>query len=178
VPAAAAGAGMLTYTGALLCATSTPLWSAQSPLLSARFASSGIACGAAALAMIETLHGRRSNAAVLERLGVAATVTYGVISARADAQAHQAQADAVFDEQPYGALHRLSTALAVGVPLACHALKAIAPRRARALSLVAAASTLAGSLMSRYVELYAGKASAKRPQDYLRMTSGAAADER
>src|SRR5690349_17214886 len=47
VPAALAGAGMLTYTGALLSSTSTPLWAAEAPLLGARFAASGIAAGAA-----------------------------------------------------------------------------------------------------------------------------------
>jgi formate-dependent nitrite reductase membrane component NrfD len=169
-PAAAAGAGMLVYTGAMFASTSTPLWAAQSPLLSARYAASGFACASAALAMIETLHGRRSNAAALERLGVTATVAYAAISECAEAKARAAHAASALDEPRMGALHRASKALAVAVPLACHALKALAPRRTRSLSLVAALSTLAGTALARYVDLYAGKASAKKPRDYLTLT--------
>jgi formate-dependent nitrite reductase membrane component NrfD len=58
-PAAAAASGMLVYTGAMFASTSTPLWAAQSPLLSPRYAASGFACASAVLAMIETLRGRR-----------------------------------------------------------------------------------------------------------------------
>lgn len=171
-PACAAAAGMLTYTGAMFASTSTPLWAAQAPLLSPRYAASGFACASAALAIIETLNGRSSSAAALERLGVTATVAYAAISRRAEAKARAAQAASPLDEPPYGALHRASKVLAVAVPLACHGLKALAPRHAGSLSLIAAVSTLAGTALARYVDLYAGKASAKKPRDYLTLARG------
>jgi hypothetical protein len=43
IPAAVTGAGMSTYTGALLAATSTPLWAAAPRLMAARFACSAMA---------------------------------------------------------------------------------------------------------------------------------------
>ncbi len=46
VPAAVTGAGLSTYTAALLSSTSTPLWAAAPRALAIRFGSS---CGAAAL---------------------------------------------------------------------------------------------------------------------------------
>ena len=54
VPAAAAGAGLATYTASLLSATSTPLWAAAPQALAVRFGSSSIAAGAAALSLGES----------------------------------------------------------------------------------------------------------------------------
>ena len=49
VPAAVAGAGMASYTPALLASTATPLWSAAPRALGAEFATGAFATGAAAL---------------------------------------------------------------------------------------------------------------------------------
>jgi formate-dependent nitrite reductase membrane component NrfD len=49
VPAAFAGMAMSTYTGALLSATSTPLWAAAPRRIAAAFGASSMASGAAAL---------------------------------------------------------------------------------------------------------------------------------
>jgi Fe-S-cluster-containing dehydrogenase component len=65
LPAAAAGAGMSSYTGALLSATSTPLWSAAPRLLSARFACSAMATAAASLSLLECWRGSPENCRTL-----------------------------------------------------------------------------------------------------------------
>ena len=170
LPAAAAGAGMLTYTGALLTSTSTPLWAAESPWMSARFAASGMASGAAALAMCEQLAGRCANARVLDSLAMSATATYAVLSHTAQRQVDDAGVGRPLDEAPHGTLYRMGSALSVAIPLACHALNLISGRRSRALSIAAAVSVLAGTALTRYAYLEAGKASAKRADDYLHYT--------
>jgi formate-dependent nitrite reductase membrane component NrfD len=170
VPAAAAGVGMLTYTGALLTSTSTPLWASEAPHLSARFAASGIAAGASALSLFESLAGRSANARVLDRLAVGATATYAVLSRTAHTQVENAGVAEPLHEGVHGALHAIGGALSVPVPLACHALALLCGRRSRALSIAAAVSLLAGTAIKRYAYLEAGKASAKRAGDYLHFT--------
>ena len=59
IPAAVTGAAMSTYTGALLAATSTPLWAALPKLLPASFGASAMASAAAALVVAD---GRRLRA--------------------------------------------------------------------------------------------------------------------
>jgi protein NrfD len=171
VPAAAAGVGMLTYTGALLSSTSTPLWACESPLVSARFAASGVASGAAALALCETLAGRDDNARVLGRLALSATATYAVVSHAASRQAQNAGVAEPLKEAPHGTLHAIGSVLSVPLPLACYALGLVTGRKSRALSIAASVSVLAGTLLTRYAYLEAGKASAKRARDYLHYTS-------
>ncbi|MGA7260526.1 MAG: NrfD/PsrC family molybdoenzyme membrane anchor subunit [Stellaceae bacterium] len=58
VPAALAGMAMSTYTGALLSATSTPLWAAAPRRIAAVFGASAMASGAAVL----TIAGFRRSA--------------------------------------------------------------------------------------------------------------------
>jgi protein NrfD len=169
-PAAGAGVGMLTYTGALLTSTSTPLWAAESPLLSARFGASGIASGASALSLCESLAGRTENARVLDRLAVSATATYAVLSHSARTQVEEAGVARPLKEGAHGTLHRIGGALSVPLPLACHALALLCPRRSRALSIAAAVSLLAGTALKRYAYVEAGKASARRARDYLHYT--------
>ena len=59
IPAAVAGAGLGTYTAALLSATSTPLLAAAPRLMAARFASSSVMAGASALSLGEGSARRR-----------------------------------------------------------------------------------------------------------------------
>lgn len=170
LPAAGAGVGMLTYTGALLTSTSTPVWAAESPLMSARFGASGMAAGASALSLCESLAGRGANARVLDRLAVGATVTYAVLSHSSRNQVAAAGVAEPLEKGVSGSLHRIGDALSVPVPLACHALALLCPRRSRVLSIAAAVSLLAGTAIKRYADLEAGKASAKRARDYLHYT--------
>jgi hypothetical protein len=166
-PAVAAAAGMLTYTGALLSSTSTPLWAAQSPLLAARFASSGIASGAAALALAEALGGRMRNASTLELLALTAAATETVLTHRAEEKVREAQVHV-----PYGTLKKAGDALLFAAPIACRVLALATGRRSRALSIASALSTLAGAALLRFAEFEGGKQSAQRAGDYLRYASG------
>ena len=78
IPAAVTGAAMSTYTGALLAATSTPLWAALPKLLPAAFGASAMASAAAALSLLtaggsehETLHRVELVASAVELVLVA-----------------------------------------------------------------------------------------------------------
>ena len=51
VPAAFLGAGMSTYTAALLSSTSTPVWSAAPQALAVQFGTSAMATAAATLSL-------------------------------------------------------------------------------------------------------------------------------
>ena len=74
IPAALTGMAMSTYTGALLSATSTPLWAAAPRRIAAAFGASAMASGAAAL----TIAGLRRSASdntgqALDLIGLAAS---------------------------------------------------------------------------------------------------------
>jgi protein NrfD len=169
-PAAIAGAGMLTYTGAMLSSTSTPLWAAEAPLLGARFAASGIAAGAAALSIAEQLSGNDHSARALDTLGLVATGTYAVISRTARERLHEAGVDAPLETSRAAPLHKAGATLSTTIPLVCHVLNALGGNRSRALSVIASISTLAGAVLTRSALLHAGKESAKSAADYLRYT--------
>jgi len=172
LPAAAAGAGMSVYTGALLGATSTPLWSAEPRLLTGRFAASAFATAAAALSIGETLRGNAGNAAALQRAGaVAALVEHGFARAAEERWRRRGLGD-VLEEPEIAAGRGASTQLGVWLPLACLALNELAPRRSRALTIAGAAGLLAGGLAMRAMVLRAGNRSAQRARDGFALTSG------
>lgn len=165
LPAAAAGAGMSVYTGALLGATSTPLWSAAPKLLAGRFAASSFATAAAALSIGETLRGHTRNAANLDRAAaVAALVEYGLAKA-SERHYRERGVDAALHDPDIAATRRASEQLGVLLPIACLALNEVARRRSRTLSLAGAAGVLAGGLLMRAMVVRAGNRSAQRPED-------------
>jgi protein NrfD len=165
LPAAAAGAGMSVYTGALLGATSTPLWSSQPRLLAGRFAASSFATGAAALAIGETLRGNPHQAARLQRVAVIAGLTeYGLAKA-SQRRYEEAGVDSALRDPDIAGAHRASARLGALLPAACLLLDEFAPRRSRALTLAGAVSVLAGGLLMRAAVLRAGNRSAQRPRD-------------
>lgn len=168
IPAALAGAGMLSYTGALLSSTSIPLWASESPLLAARFAASGMAAGAAALSIAEQIGGRPANAAPLNYLMLASNKAYALISHRAHQRHRAAGVAAPLREPPYGPLYKLGGALIVALPAGLHLIDIVAGRRSRVLPMIAAISVLAGAALTRHAYLQAGNVSARRPADYLR----------
>src|SRR5689334_1056317 len=73
IPASLAGAGMASYTPALLASTATPLWASTPRALGAEFASAAFASGAAALMLFSEESG-------LEKAACAATLAYGAAS--------------------------------------------------------------------------------------------------
>jgi formate-dependent nitrite reductase membrane component NrfD len=179
LPAAAAGAGMSVYTGALLGATSTPLWSAAPRELTGRFGASAFGTAAAALSIGETLRGHAGNAAALQRvMAVAAVAEYGFAKA-SHRRYRERGVDGVLQEPEIAAGERAAMQLGVLLPLACVALDELTGRRSRAVSVVGALGMLAGGLIMRRTVFRAGNRSAQRPQDAFALTGppGAAPSE-
>ncbi|MFL6717238.1 MAG: NrfD/PsrC family molybdoenzyme membrane anchor subunit [Burkholderiaceae bacterium] len=167
VPAALTGAGMTFYTGALLAATSTPLWAAAPRLLSARFASSAMATAAAALSLAENQFGTSA----LDRLTALSAAAGSALSAAADAnQARQGLAGASDMDAGTAGEDALARHLGHTLPLACYCLGMLLPARRQRLSRVAALGVLAGGLLMRAAIFRAGNQSAREPRAYLGLT--------
>src|SRR5579883_252033 len=160
VPAALAGAGMTSYTAALLAATSTPLWAAQPRLLGARFASSAMATGAAALSLGQRLSGEAETCSALDSIAMTASGAELALSLAGEGRL-----------PPQSSVASLGiAALCEAAPLVLYGLSRGPGASARRLSLLASVAVLAGGLLMRVAILKAGNASAKRPTDYFRMT--------
>jgi formate-dependent nitrite reductase membrane component NrfD len=171
IPAALTGAGMTTYTGALLSSTSTPLWAAQPRLLSARFACSAMATAAAALSLSERAWGDPRNSDALDKLAVVATLAGAALSGAASAGYRRQGLDSTLEDK--GAAARQATLaghISHTVPLLCHGLGGLMPAQARSLSVAASLSILAGGLLMRSAIFRAGNESALRPRDYFQYT--------
>jgi protein NrfD len=165
IPAALGGAAMASYTGALLAATSTPLWAAAPLLLPALFGASAMASAAAALSLGEAEESRRP----LDRIGLAASAAELCLSLALRRRWRAAGVDGALSASPWGLVYDLGpTALGAAVPAAAHALGAIVPAGARRAAPFAAALTLTGGFLLRHVLLRAGNLSATRPRDYFR----------
>ncbi len=162
VPAGLLGMGLSTYTAALLSATSTPLWAAAPRALAARFGSSAVATGAAALSLLERRgrRRRRLDAVMLAALGVE------LVAARAGHAAYRRAGIAAALDGGWGTVERvgatdLGTVLPLGVGAAC----LLAGRRMPAVALLAA---LGGGLLLRVSVMGAGDTSAERPEISMR----------
>jgi formate-dependent nitrite reductase membrane component NrfD len=166
LPAAALGAAMSTYTGALLGATSTPLWAAAPRLLPALFGSSAMASAAAALSLVSS----PEESAVLDRIALLTSASELSLMWGVRRQLHAAG----IETKPAVAPLLLSaaapllgkTAPAVTGPSPPRRAAAPQPARAR---LVGAIAVLAGAFLLRHAILRAGNRSALRPRDYFRL---------
>jgi protein NrfD len=163
VPAAIAGAGMASYTPALLASTATPLWSAAPRALGAEFASGAFASGAAALVLC-------SRQRSLEKIAATATLAYGVSALAAERELARQRVERPLKRGKWARVHKTGLGLAVALPLACFALNALAGR-SRSRSTVGAAGILAGVFLSRWALFEAGNESARSAEDYLRLRS-------
>ena len=163
IPAAVAGAGMATYTPALLASTATPLWSAAPRALGAEFASAAFASGAAALML-------SSSNPALERAACAATLAYGAASYVVTREHEKKGVGRALKRGRWAAMHKAGLGLGIALPLACFALNAVAGRSARR-SALGAAGILAGVFLSRWALFEAGNESARDPAAYLRLSS-------
>ena len=165
VPAAAVGVGLSTYTAALLSATSNPLWAAAPRALAARFGSSAMASGAAALSLMEWRPRTRRR---LDALAVAA------LSAELAATlcSHQAYRHRGVDGALDGSWGQLetfgTTGLGVALPLVLYALSPGEPRHR--LSSIASWATLLGSAALRIGVLGQGARAAARPDVSFRFS--------
>jgi len=144
---ATTGLAMATYTGVLVGATTIPAWNRNVRVLPAHFAASGLA---AAVSILELL-GHRQRA--LNRLGMAAALVE--IATGAHHELDDDPAHAPLKQGTTGALMRTAGILSGPLPLL---LRLLGRRRA------AAVTAIAGSLLTRYGWVEAGKVSARDPR--------------
>ena len=161
VPAAVAGAGLSTYTAALLSSTSTPLWAAAPRALAVRFGSSSVASGAAALSLGER---RGRNRRALDTIALAALATE-LAAATASHRTYRRKRVSAALDGGWGQAERLgATGAGTLLPLGLHAASLLLGRRAPALSGLASLAVLAGSALLRISIMAAGDESARRPE--------------
>jgi protein NrfD len=171
VGAAVAGAGAATYTASLLAATSNPFWAATPRALGVKFAASSIALGAAALSAAEQLAGRPQNARPLDDVAALATAVHlGAALASKAGRDRTGVGPAMAGRRETTTLEIADLVIAGALPLAAYALNRTVGGRQAPLSLAASAAVLAGGFLVRHQTLYAGHASAERPEPYLRFT--------
>ena len=167
VPAALAGAGLGTYTAALLSATSTPLWAAAPRALAVRFAASSIAAAAAALSLCTK---RRQARADLDMICLAALAVELAATLSADHSYQQTGVDRAMKS-------RAGTIATVGghqagvlLPLGLLVASSLTGSRSRIVSGAASCAVLTGSLLMRIGVIGSGAASASQPEISLRFT--------
>jgi formate-dependent nitrite reductase membrane component NrfD len=172
VIASVAGWGMMSYTAALLTATSTPLWAAAPRLLAVRFSASAMATAAAALAIVAVCS---ADGAVvvgpLRRIAIVALIIdlgAGVLSQHVYHNHGVAQPLRVW---PWGPALLAGQFAGAVVPLALYQLAETDPVWSLPATVIASLCVLGGGLLLRGVILLAGNASAGRPEDYFRWAS-------
>ncbi len=172
VSAALAGMAMSTYTGALLSATSTPLWAAAPRRIAALFGASAMASGAAAL----TIAGRGRSASDdthrgLNRIALAGSALELFLLLSLRQRFREQGVDGALNETGSGLAYDLGVmSLGVGVPMLHHVESVIEPESTPRRALTISLAVLAGGFLLRHVLLRAGNTSAKRPKDYFRLT--------
>lgn len=145
VAAAATGAVMATYTGVLLGATVVPVWNTHVKLLPMHFAASSLG---SAVSLLE-LRGHRNAALQSLALGAAIFESISMIALETGDDRETAPL-----RNP---LTTLGAVLSGPVPLVMRLFGGKSKKARR----VAAAATLAGSLITRFAWVQAGKTSAK-----------------
>lgn len=151
----ATGLVMTAYTGVLIGATAVPVWNEHAGLLPAHFAASGLA---SAVALLELL-GHRPRA--LNLLGTGAAAIETAIGARIEL--NHRPVNRPLKRGLSGWLTRVGGFLSGPLPLALRLLAATTSYKRRSVRLrrAAAVSAVAGSLLSRFAWLLAGKSSAR-----------------
>jgi protein NrfD len=172
IPAALTGMAMSTYTGALLSATSTPLWAAAPRRIAAAFGASAMASGAAALTIAGLGRSASDNTGqALDLIGLAASTLELFLLLSLRRRFREQGVDGALSESGWGLAYDLgAVALGSGVPVLHHVESMIKPKQPSRPALVIPLAVLAGGFLLRHVLLRAGNASAKRPKDYFRFT--------
>ena len=171
VPAALAGMAMSTYTGALLSATSTPLWAAAPRRIAALFGASAIASGAAALTIAEQSRSACETGRPLDRIALVAGALELFLLLSLRQRFREQGVDGALNETGWGLAYDFGVmALGAGVPMLHHIENVIEPERAPRRAMTISLAVLAGGFLLRHVLLRAGNSSAKRPKDYFRLT--------
>jgi hypothetical protein len=161
VVSALSGLVLCTYTGVLLGATAIPAWSENASLLPVHFGVSGLG---SAVSLLQ-LAGHESDPA-LRKLGILSAAAETVVDERIEIQSKRALRPV--KEGPSGWMTRAAGLLSGPVP---RVLRLVAGRkdgsRAASLRRWAAASTIAGSVLTRFAWVKAGQASARDPKMIL-----------
>ncbi|HEY0183652.1 MAG TPA: NrfD/PsrC family molybdoenzyme membrane anchor subunit [Rhodopila sp.] len=157
IPAALAGGVLATYTASLFSATSAPLWAAGAKGLAVRFAAASVASAASALRLVARSGRRRRDLDSLAVAGLAIELGATLASDHAQQQAGVRQTPSSRD------------IAGVAVPLVLFLASDFLPRRAQAISQVAAAAALTGSLLMRIGVIKDGEQSAAQPNVSLRL---------
>ena len=172
LPAALAGMAMSTYTGALLSATSTPLWAAAPRRIAAVFGTSAMASGAAALTIAGLRRRPSGNTGqALDAIGlvVSALELFLLLSLRQ--RFREQGVEGALNQSGWGLAYDLgAVALGTGVPMLHHIENMIKPKQPSRPALVISLAVLAGGFLLRHALLRAGNVSASRPKDYFRFT--------
>jgi formate-dependent nitrite reductase membrane component NrfD len=155
IASALTGMILSTYTGVLIGATSIPVWNEHISMLPVHFAASAMASAASALELA------RSDSPVLNRIAIGAAAVETAMGASIELRSMPAS-------QPLrsgtsGRAMRAAGLLSGPVPLTLRLLALGNKRRSRGLRRAAAISSLAGSLLTRWAWIRAGKASANDP---------------
>jgi formate-dependent nitrite reductase membrane component NrfD len=152
IASALTGMVLSTYTGVLIGATAIPVWNEHISMLPVHFAASGMASAASALELAG------SDASVLNRIAIGAAMAETVMVASIELRSMPASEPLLSGTS--GRAMRAAGLLSGPVPLALRLLALGNKRRSRGLRRAAAISSLAGSLLTRWAWLSAGKASA------------------
>jgi hypothetical protein len=167
---AIAGAVLSTYTGVLLGATAIPVWNQNAGILPVHFALSGLATASSLL----ELQGNESPA--LNTIGLATAFGETLVGGSIERRKHPALKP--LKSGSSGWLTRLGGLLSGPLPLVLRLLSlGTGEDTSRKLRKVAAASSVAGSLVTRFAWTEAGKASAADPAVPLQLPSGTAAED-
>ena len=173
VPASGLGMLMSVYTGVLLSATSTPLWSVAYRQLPALFGATAFASATAALSVVLTaVRAPRSCLERLDRLALAGAVAQLALALVTEQQWKRSGVAGPLEAPDIRPVHRLLV-LGLGVvgPLAVHVVQVLTGRRSEFISTLAAIGALVGAYAERAVIVFAGNRSADRPDDYFRTSS-------
>jgi len=152
IVAGLAGAIMATYTGVLLSATSVPVWSRNARFLPMHFCASAVG---SAVSVLE-LRGQRSRA--LTSLAMAAALAESSIAMQIEGNEDPSTRSLKVGWS--GLAIRGAAALSGPIPFALRLFGSRSPRIRR----LAALSTLAGSVLTRFAWLAAGRASIRSPE--------------
>jgi formate-dependent nitrite reductase membrane component NrfD len=173
IPAALAGMGMSTYTGALLSATSNPLWGAAPRHIAAAFGASAMASGTAALTIAQTCSSAPGSSKepgrALERIALVVSAVEFFLLLALRRRFHEQGVDGALNDSGWGPAYDLgAVALGAGLPMLGHTASIVAPERAPRVKLATSLAILAGGFLLRHVLLRSGNAAAERPKDYFR----------
>jgi hypothetical protein len=159
------GLPLTSYTGVLLGATAIPVWSASVAELPIHFAASGLG---AAVSLLE-LVGHQSERP-LNRLGIGSAAVESALAVRWTVRREPALEPMKVGR--VGWLGRTGAILAGPLPLALRLLAGSSgTRRSTRLRRLASLSTIAGSILTRYAWVHAGRASSRNPAVPLQLPS-------